>query len=328
MELNNTERLEAIRNTLNDILSKNKFSELYFHLFNINLLLKNYDESLRNLNEMTPKPFDYEFNCGLIFFEQKKYQDAKNAFEKQIKASNQTHLESYLYLLLCEKSGNENKSLRKIYESEKDSKKLLEVIKKCDKALFCSNLKEKSWLELVEDRKNLFQNFLKLKTEQYYKSKQDFKFKVYIPGFWRNQDYVQSMQKALEDLGFEFSISDDQNNVMKNDGIDEELNSSHFILLFLSKEYLDKSNLNANLKQELEKMQEKIAQKKFFCPVLFEDLNSLKWTASIQNLKKYACSNLCLDFKSINNFNIEKGKNIAFNKINFFNLIETTNKQK
>jgi virulence-associated protein VapD len=38
LELNNTERLEEIRETLNNYLSKNKFSELYFHLFNINLL--------------------------------------------------------------------------------------------------------------------------------------------------------------------------------------------------------------------------------------------------------------------------------------------------
>ena len=322
LELNDTERLEEIRNTLYSILSKNKFSELYYHLFNINLLLKNYAESLRNLNEMTPKPFDYEFNCGLIFFEQKKYQEAQNAFEKQIKASNQTHLESYLYLLLCEKSRNENKSLCEIYENENDSKKLLEVIKKCDKALFCSNWKEKL-PELVKDRKNLFQTFLKLKKEQYYKSKQDLKFYVYIPGFWRNQEYVQCIQKALEDLGFEFSISDDQNSVLKNDGIDEEFNSSYFILLFLSKDYLEKSAQNANLKQELDKMQEKIAQKKLFCSVLFEDLNSFKWPASIQNLKKYVGSNLCLDFKTINNFSVNKEKNIVFKKFCFFSLIET-----
>ena len=287
-------KLEEEKEKLVSLMNDHPTSELSFHLFFINLLLENYKEALEYLDKIRPKPFNYEFNAGLLFFKQNKIEEAQKAFNKQISASSQNHLESFLYLLECERAKNGNKSLSEIYENDKDYRKMFDCVKKCDKALFSSN-KNKSWV--LEGRKSIFQKLTHIKKQYFYDRQKDYKFKIYISEYWRNHENIKCIQKALEGLGYEFIFKETQNSGLNSEQIDKELNDSFYVLLFLSNDYLN----NNNFEFELKKMQEKVSQKKF-CSILIDDLNSLRWPVQFQSLAKNVSSNssLHIDFKAFN----------------------------
>jgi hypothetical protein len=245
-DLNKKSKFEVERNKLVSLMNGNPTSELSFHLFYINLLLENYKMALEYLDKIKPKPFDYEFNAGLLFFKQNRLEDAQKAFNKQISASSQNHLESFLYLLECEKAKNGNKSLSEIYENDKDYRKMFDCVKKCDKALF-SSIDNKSWV--LEGRKGVFQKLTHIKKQYFYDKQKDFKFKIYISEYWRSHEYIKCIQKTLVGLGYEFSFGETQNIGLNSEKMDEELNGSFFVLLFLSNDYLNNINFELELKK-------------------------------------------------------------------------------
>ena len=306
---NKKSKLDSERKKLIELMAKNPSPELCFHLFSINLLLENYKEAFDYLNKIKPTPFDYEFNLGMILYRQKKFDEAQVFIKHQMKASNENHLESYFYFLLCKKARNEGKSLYEIYKNKKSSAKF-KCLKICDKALFCSR-RDKSWL--VEERKEIFQALIQIKKKIFYKQEKELKTKIYISEFWRGNLMVDSIQKTLERLGFEFSFSALQNSVMNSERIDDELNNSYFVLLFLSNDYLNNVNSSRNLRLEFEKMQTKCMQNKNFCTILFDDL---KWSDDIKNFRQAVNSNPSFYFDS------KIFKYDLFRKNNFFKLID------